>query len=362
MIKCGNGVKDPGEICYSPPKLSGYGGFGTTTVLDVAVADLGGTTTPEVVVLCSSDLYVFSAVAPGDFTVGATVNTSSTSQGSLAIGEVTGDSQVDAVVTFLQGTSAPYGVYLVTLAGDGAGSLAAPGTATPLNGGYPTFSATWAGTLGDANADGLLDLFVTSNGGLTVQLATSAGVFAAASTTLTSVATGHVHLADLTGDARPEVIASHSGLSVGLNDGTGVYSFWSRYLSGTVVNRPLTAQMDGDGLLDMVFGTSAGGVSVLHGNGFGGVIGDHLSFTVAPGNTSVAFPVDITSDGCIDIVAFNDGSVFSVLPGLGHDTFDTYRTYPGLTGPVQMADLNGDGIMDFVSATSAGLGVVLSNP
>lgn len=371
VIKCGNGVKDPGEICYLPPQLVPYTMPSSSYVLqDLAVANLDGTGLPEVVALVTNyyfQLHIFSADGAGVYSDTKSVNVASgagtptTPSLYVTLGELTGDANMDALVTYgQQYVSSLHYPYRDILAGDGAGSFGSPST-TQISTQYST--GLPVGTLGDANGDGLLDLFV-SNGvnSMTVQLASSAGVFGTASTTLSGGVLGHVHLSDLTGDGHPEILGSNGGLSIGLNDGNGVYSFWSKYLSGTVVNRPMTAQMDGDGLLDIVFGTSTDGVRVFLGNGFGGVIGGSQAHAVAPGNVIAAFPVDVTNDGCMDIVAFNEGGVLTVLPALDYGIFETYRTYPGLTGPIQMGDFNGDGLMDFVSADSKGVGFVLSNP
>jgi hypothetical protein len=217
--------------------------------------------------------------------------------------------------------------------------------------------------LGDVDKNGTLDL-ISSGGGVIVYPADAGGAFGTAtSMSPAGMASFKTVLADLTNDDYPEILGGYGGaVSIGLNDGTGVYSFWSQYPIPGGTDRPQAADVDDDGFVDIVVGTSEAKVHVLRGNGFAGVIGDSQPYAVASSTVGVVYPIDITNDGCLDLVAFHTGGVISVLPATSPGAFDTYRTYPGLRGDVYAGDINGDGVMDFASAGIDTAAFVLSNP
>lgn len=362
-MKCGDGVKDPGEVCYLTPKVVPYSGTTDATLNDIAVADIDGDLRDEIVVLTgtstggtsSGRLRVVSADAAGTFT-----STSQTGPGvgRVALGELTGDAYPDAfVVATPPSLLLPWsssilpsdgsGSFLASIAGP-AGGLIAPG---------PTEAA-----LADVNGDGLTDALLTISSSVSVHLATSVGVFGAGSSGSGTVS-GPLAVGDITGDGRPEILASSNGLTIGINDGNGAYPFWSTYLPGTVINRPQVGMIDNDGFLDIVVGTGSDGVRIFRGDGFGWISDQSVAIPVAVGNVGVAFPVDVSNDGCTDIAAFNSGGVLSILPATGnHGNFAAYRTFPGLAGRVMKGDFNGDGLADFASADGKAVGVVLSDP
>jgi hypothetical protein len=370
VATCGNGVRDPGEICYAPPRIIPFAAV-DTAAWGLAIADIDGDGRPEIVAMASTGstlrLHVVSSDGAGNFSALAPVVASTEfSSGGLigpmspyvALGEVTGDAHLDAVVSFNYVNS-----HLVIVPGTSDGSLGTAGT--------PQASTAYGPVaLGNADADDLLDLFHVdlNNGTVRVRPATSPGVFGAASSTSpNNMASIWGALADLTGNGWPEIISRNgTDITIGLNDGTGLYSFWSKYAVPAATGRPLAADLDADGLVDLVVGTTAAEVRVMRGNGFGGVIGDSQPHPVANSSVNVAFPVDVTNDDCLDLVAFHAGGLFSVLPALDPGRFDVYRTFPGLAGAVEAGDLNGDGVVDFASVgvqdSVASVRVVLSNP
>ena len=182
--------------------------------------------------------------------------------------------------------------------------------------GYLPFSGYHALTSADLNGDGLLDLlayggsagfldvyFGEPDGGLSV---------AAAYPQTWSLAVG-----DLNGDGYPDVVAYGAGVDIYLNDGGG-----RLFLAGTIAPRHELAQsagnsiaigdLNGDGLPDLVLGEEWWTSSNPE------VVGAEVAF------------------------------------GTGSGAFSTPVSFPGITYPLLIGDLNQDGLADIVAATTDG--------
>ncbi len=101
-------------------------------------------------------------------------------------------------------------------------------------------------------------------------------------------------------------------------------------------------------------GTAA--VDVLLGNGDGTLAAAAQSFATDPDPHSVAL-ADLNGDGKIDLVTANPSGLTdesgsaSVLLGNGNGTFQAARNYAG-TGFFLVGDFNGDGSLDLVVGSS----------
>ncbi|MGE7416486.1 beta strand repeat-containing protein, partial [Methylobacterium tarhaniae] len=178
--------------------------------------------------------------------------------------------------------------------------------------------------------------------------------------------------ADVDGDGKLDLITANNGnktLSLLLGNGDGTFKAQQTLTAGFIAQqKPVsvtTADYNKDGKLDIVYsmnGYTAAGVLIGNGDGTfkspstmstgGGNAGDPRSVTVA----------DVNRDGNLDIITANAGAdLVSVHLGRGN----SYIAYPGTlsTGAgskptaVAVADVNGDGTLDLVTANK-GTGTV----
>jgi acetyl esterase/lipase len=303
--------------------------------------------------LLSSGVGELSFLDPVDYGVGR-------SPRSVTVADFNGDRLRDVAVA--NSASNDVSVFL----GNGDGSLRPVGTIAV--GSTPSFLTT-----GDFNGDGLTDLAVANkdSNNVSILLGNGSGGFGLAGNFAVGVKPVSIAVGDVNGDGNLDLAVANSGantVSILLGHGDGSFGSATSFGTGGIggASSVAVADFDGDGHLDLAV-TNLGmppyaapsTVSVLRGNGDGS-FGLPRDFTV--GGTPVAVAVaDLNGDQIEDLaVANNDSDNVSILLGNGDGTFAPVRNYP--VGPAEslaIGDVDGDGILDVVTANRSSIVAVL---
>ena len=183
-------------------------------------------------------------------------------------------------------------------------------------------------------------------------------------------------------------------LTVSARSGAGAYRLTTQFVQASPPGDPLAvdyqpdavavADLNGDGIPDIITANGdsygQGGsydrgdghdhgptVSVLLGNG-DGTFQKQQTYTLDEGfNANAVAVADLNGDGIPDIITANNNGTVSVLLGNGDGTFQQpaalSATYGGTPDAVAVADLTGDGIPDIITANDNGntVSVLLGN-
>jgi hypothetical protein len=349
----------------------------------VVVADINGDGLPDLIVANSGNNSVsvlINTTAPGATTPTFAVEhafVTGSSPDAVAVADINGDGKLDLIVA--NNASNNLSVLLNTTA---------TGAATPsfsVQQTFPAGSGPSSVTVADINGDGKPDLIVANYGDGTVSVlrnttATSAATssFAAQQTFVTGLSAQAVTAADVNGDGRADLIVanySDNTVSVLLNTttpgaaSTPSFATQHTFATGSHPYSVTTADVNGDGKLDLVIANfSSNNVSVLLNTTAPGATTP--SFAAGQTFTTGSFPyfvsaADVNGDGKPDLVAANVlGNTISVLlnttvPGATTPSFATQQSFTTGSTPqsIAIADINGDGKPDFITANGNGSSV-----
>ncbi|MCP5149178.1 MAG: VCBS repeat-containing protein [Chromatiales bacterium] len=337
----------------------------------VAIGDVDGDGDLDVVVGnhgAASQLYLNNGTtAPFVGVTGIDIAADSTATRALALGDLDGDGDVD-LVTGNDGQ--PNRLYL----NDGTATAFAGVTGIAVTG---DSHATRAIALADMDADGDLDLIV-ANAGQPNRLYLNHGGAAPFDGVTGSDISADAHastalaVGDLDQDGALDLVVGNDGQAIRLYLGNaGADPFAG--VSGTDVSSDTGAaravvlgDVDGDGDLDLVVGNDGQPVrlylSVGGGDPFAGVVGSDVSADTRA--TRGLALVDVDGDGDLDLLASGDMVTTRLYRNAGNG--DPFGGVAGIdvtvdarpTQAIAAGDLDGDGDLDLVTASSGALGQI----
>jgi len=291
----------------------------------------------------TSGLFVLIGAGNGSFSAASGSPMTLAPSSLIVAGDFNGDGKTDLAYGSSSGSSTATagGVFL----GNGDGTFK-KGSALTI--GLVTVSAVGAA---DLTGTGKLDLVFsgsTNSGPQTVVLVGHGdGTFQAGDSSL--AAYGAMAITDLNGDRKPDLILDDDNVTwvfVGIGDGT--FSLQNTYLQDSALKSSrsvVAADFNGDGKVDIATKNL-----MLLGNGDGSLQGNEASVFAGSGVTGGVVG-DFNGDGSPDVVT-SDGSNVRVLLNDGTGKFIQAHSYPSSAFPIAAADLNHDGKLDVVLATT----------
>jgi hypothetical protein len=226
--------------------------------------------------------------------------------------------------------------------------------------------------VGDFDGDGLPDLAVTHDsplhtgpGAVTILLGNGDGTFRNAGDNPVGTGPGSVAVADFTNDGNPDVVTANlidGTVSVLPGNGDGSFGPAQTLPVGPFPESVAVGDFAGNGDVGIVTaddgtGGSGGSISLLAGNGdgtFQPAIMLSPNQTGAPLSARAVAVADLNGDGIPDLVTANGsalaGGSVSVLLGNGDGSFQPAQTFAAGSEPLAVAvgDFHGDGHPDLV--------------
>jgi hypothetical protein len=302
----------------------------------------------------------------GTFQAAAQIGTISSAPTGVAVADFNRDGHLDAVFAISGGAV----VYL----GNGHGTFGAGITVS--SGGtneneYPRVLAA------DANNDGIPDLILNTDAGISVLLGRGNGtfqapIFSSAPPPLSAfpAAIAFMSAADFNRDGKVDLAVTngYNSVSIMLGNGSGTFTVAGNYSTSNVqnLNAIAIADYNRDGFQDVALPNG----QIFLGNGNGTLQAPSI-FPTSP-NATVVAAVDVNGDGIPDLLTSSSGflcgdgdfGTTGVSLGNGDGTFQPVTVYDsgGCTYPVFMAigDLNNDVAPDIVVLNADLSGTALS--
>jgi hypothetical protein len=335
----------------------------------MAAGDFTGDGRPDLLVV--SDTQRLAAVlrnaGGGTFparsaaTTGATVDSTPV---AVAVADLDGDWRPDALVIYNDAPAATY--RLAVRLGNGDGTFGAPTE-------YPLASPVASLAVADLDRDGWVDVAVLNGPTVSVFAGGPGGVLAGPTTYAVdgSGLAGEVAIADLDGNGFPDLVVANGGRAqiyafLNLGDGTFPATPVTYASSGVVPNRLVAADFSHDGWPDVV--ASGGGTLIRFRNAGNGTLVNVGAVFLARTPVDLA-AADLDGDGWPDLAVADFGAqrglgVLLNARTAGAVAFAAGVAYPipsGALKAVAAGDVDGDGDVDLVVATTAGTAGLYAN-
>jgi flagellin len=369
------------------------GGFGTDGAIQSNLGGALGTATFGASTSYDTERFCSNALSFGDLNGDGNLDmVTAGSAGKARVRLGTGDGGFGAAVTYAMESNISYALSLGDLNGDGildlvtAGNGITDGRATVRLGNgdgsfgtavsYATESnGSTALSLGDLNGDGILDLatagYQSTSGRTTIRLGKGDGTFGTAVSYTAEIFGSHaLVLGDLNHDGILDLVtagtadSSHHNVgaaTIRIGNGDGSFGAASTYIATDFDNASYSVtlgDLNGDGMLDMVMGggySGSGWTSTMLGRGDGS-FGAGIT---APAELIIANELslgDMNGDGILDLVTAGYDSSYAgeatVRIGNGDGSFKagiSYLTETIGSYALSIGDLNGDGVLDIAT-------------